>query len=902
MEGSDESGWETGSSRGLHTRVASSDSLVLVHGSRLVSGSRDASNDIGCIVAVTTEVKETGRVPSSTDDFDNQIGSSGVCGNEVVDPEARLMEPGEISLRQWLDKPERSVDILECLLIFRQIVEAVNMAHSQGIVVHNVRPSCFIMSSFNRVSFIESASCSSSGSDSSADGVNSKTGGDQSCSLPFSHALPRQRIMEEEDRDSPPEVFPAGVFRRAPETSCMRSGSETEERKIDEDSNVGEVENRKKSFPLKQILLMELNWYTSPEEAGGGSSSFSSDIYRLGVLLFELFCTFSSTEEKLSTMSNLRHRVLPPQLLLKWPKEASFCLWLLHPQPNTRPKMSEVLQSDFLNDPRDNLEEREAAIKSREEIEEQELLLEFLLQLQQKKQEVADKLQDTICCLSSDIEEVMKQQSILKKKGSPYTELSKEGHLALEKVHNPSACPIRNEDSISSGSRKRFRPGLHINSEEKIIEHSTESQASEPRSENTESIISKSSRLMKNFKKLESAYFSTRCRLVKPTGKLVQRNSAVGSVGRGSVVRTEGSSVDNLACKEGQSEGRKSGWINPFLEGLCKYLSFSKFKVRADLKQGDLLNSSNLVCSLGFDRDKEFFATAGVNRKIKIFECDAILNEEHDIHYPVTEMVSRSKLSSISWNSYIKSQIASSDFEGVVQVWDVSRGQAYLEMREHERRVWSVDFSQADPTKLASGSDDGAIKLWNINQAGSVGTIRTKANVCCVQFPPDSARSLAVGSADHKIYCFDLRNTRAPWCTLVGHTKTVSYVKFIDSTTLVSASTDNSLKLWDLTMNTSRVIDSPVQTFTGHTNLKNFVGLSVSDGYIATGSETNEVFVYHKAFPMPVLSFKFNSTDPLSGHEVNDATQFISSVCWRGQSTTLVAANSTGNIKLLEMA
>lgn len=38
-------------------------------------------------------------------------------------------------------------------------------------------------------------------------------------------------------------------------------------------------------------------------------------------------------------------------------------------------------------------------------------------------------------------------------------------------------------------------------------------------------------------------------------------------------------------------------------------------------------------------------------------------------------------------------------------------------MGEHERRVWSIDFSSADPTILASGSDDGSVKLWSINQA-----------------------------------------------------------------------------------------------------------------------------------------------------------------------------------------
>ncbi|CAH2036542.1 unnamed protein product [Thlaspi arvense] len=775
----------------------------------------------------------------------------------------RALECEDVSLRKWLDNPHRTVDAFECFHVFRQIVEVVNAAHSQGIVVHNVRPSCFVMSSFNHVSFIESASCSDSGSD---------------------EEIPKETTTRSQE---------SGSSRIEEFLSQRRSKQLLEEAK-------------KQPFPMKQILAMEMSWYTSPEEDNGSSSTCASDVYRLGVLLFELFCTVSSRDEKSRTMSSLRHRVLPPQILLNWPKEASFCLWLLHPEPSYRPSMSELLQSEFINEPRESLEDREAAIELRDRIEEQELLNEFLFLLQQRKQEAADKLRDTISLLSSDIDQVVKRQLSLKQKGNVV----------------PSFLV----------SRKRIRQGVEGAATEENNEDITIDEE-EPKLDDTlESTLLESSRLMANFKKLESVYFATRYRQIKAAASekpLARYYSALSSDGRSS----EKSSVSNPTqpLKDPISDSsRQGGWIDPFLEGLCKYLTFSKLRVKADLKQGDLLNSSNLVCAIGFDRDGEFFATAGVNKKIKIFECESIINDGRDIHYPVVELASRSKLSGICWNSYIKSQIASSNFEGVVQVWDVARSQLVTEMKEHEKRVWSIDISSADPTLLASGSDDGSVKLWSINQAKilnpflglsswrdvcmlvvefvfcsfqgvSIGTIKTKANVCCVQFPSDSGRSLAFGSADHKVYYYDLRHPKLPLCTMTGHNKTVSYVRFVDSSTLVSSSTDNTLKLWDLTMSNSGVNETPLHSFMGHTNVKNFVGLSVSDGYIATGSETNEVYVYHKAFPMPVLSYNFKNIDPVSGLEVDDASQFISSVCWRGQSSTVVAANSTGNIKILEM-
>lgn len=324
---------------------------------------------------------------------------------------------------------------------------------------------------------------------------------------------------------------------------------------------------------------------------------------------------------------------------------------------------SEVLRSEFLNRPTSKLEERVAAIKLTEEIEDEELLLEFLLHLKQRKQEVADRLRDSICFISADVQEVQDQRSILLQ--NSYPELDTGGRSATSTLDHP----VADVDSSCFASRKRFRSEFNNGVGEEELGHL---MAEAPRS-GTElqiqvSIASKSSRLMKNFKKLEAAYFSTRRRGSRSTRRPESKQLQGTSSGTGSAVRTERSSVDDVVLQEGRGGGRRNEWINPFLEGLCKYLSFSRLKVKADLKQGDLLNSMNLVCSMDFDRDNEFFATAGVNKKIKVFECDMILNEDRGIHYPVVEMSNRSKLSCICWNGYIKSQIASSDFEGVVQV------------------------------------------------------------------------------------------------------------------------------------------------------------------------------------------------------------------------------------------
>ncbi|WZZ49714.1 hypothetical protein YC2023_049821 [Brassica napus] len=323
-------------------------------------------------------------------------------------------------------------------------------------------------------------------------------------------------------------------------------------------------------------------------------------------------------------------------------------------------------------------------------------------------------------------------------------------------------------------------------------------------------------------------------------------------------------SDNSVVRREGYSYG-----LADFQSVLTTFTRYSRLRVIAEIRHGDIFHSANIVSSKGqiiflapvaplscslydieFDRDDELFATAGVSRCIKVFDFSSVVNEPADIQCPIVEMSTRSKLSCLSWNKHEKNHIASSDYEGIVTVWDVTTRQSLMEYEEHEKRAWSVDFSRTEPSMLVSGSDDC--------KEASVLNIDMKANICCVKYNPGSSNFIAVGSADHHIHYYDLRNISQPLHVFSGHKKAVSYVKFLSNNELASASTDSTLRLWDVKDNLPEITK-------------------------------------------PVTSHRFGSLD-MEEAEEEAGSYFISAVCWKSDSPTMLTANSQGTIKVLVLA
>ncbi|KAJ1936474.1 hypothetical protein GGF37_005594, partial [Kickxella alabastrina] len=343
----------------------------------------------------------------------------------------------------------------------------------------------------------------------------------------------------------------------------------------------------------------------------------------------------------------------------------------------------------------------------------------------------------------------------------------------------------QSSETFNDGARARECAAIVVCGKKNQMAEGAQVPNNAPLSADETALLPRNKRVEEHFADLESFYFNTRMR-------------GVGEEG-----------------------------LDEFLETLTTFARHEKFRPVATLRYGDSTASTAIVASIEFDRDDEIFAVAGVTRKIKIYDYGNVIEQaeawselaqyqqqkrgrqqqqqQHSqdwwnreveagstngggggddsgmmataLQYPVAEFTNRSKISCLSFNPYIKSQLACSDYDGTVSLWDVGVGTSTLSLGEHEKRAWSVDFSHVDPTRLCSGSDDGKVKIWTTNRRASVMTIEGKANVCCVRFNPLHGNILSFGSADHNVHCFDLRSPKQPLCVLRGHRKAVSYTR-----------------------------------------------------------------------------------------------------------------------------
>lgn len=214
-----------------------------------------------------------------------------------------------VILREWLKAAQNKVNKMDNLRIFRQIVKLVDFSHSQGIVLKELWPSCFKLLPSNRIIYLGSSvhtDLSENVLDHDVPRIEldqiDKRPMEQNL-LPFDHHCAKKQKFSDNVIHTRrlPHSATSSSFKTAsvsfgrggkllgPDSRSLPSGNQNLKLEFKSQSRFSVPLASDMSSPLTSVnFTSEEKWYSSPEQLSERRLTFSSNIYSLGVLLFEV--------------------------------------------------------------------------------------------------------------------------------------------------------------------------------------------------------------------------------------------------------------------------------------------------------------------------------------------------------------------------------------------------------------------------------------------------------------------------------------------------------------------------------------------------------------------------------------------------------------------------------------
>ena len=222
-------------------------------------------------------------------------------------------------------------------------------------------------------------------------------------------------------------------------------------------------------------------------------------------------------------------------------------------------------------------------------------------------------------------------------------------------------------------------------------------------------------------------------------------------------------------------------------------------------------------------------------------------------------------------------RLATGGFERPVHIWDLETGQEALILRGHTELIHDLAFSP-DGEQLASASMDGTAKVWDASGVATKSeaermTLRGHTSaVMGVAFHPDSNR-LATASSDETVRLWDM-TTGAELTTLRGHTGMPAGVIFSqDGRILATGSYGGVVKIWDVES------AKEIRTFRG-VAASGGVALSPDGQRVAVRVEADSICIWNTETGKEELSPFPGHSGPIEGVVFSPDGQQLATASW----------------------
>ena len=142
---------------------------------------------------------------------------------------------------------------------------------------------------------------------------------------------------------------------------------------------------------------------------------------------------------------------------------------------------------------------------------------------------------------------------------------------------------------------------------------------------------------------------------------------------------------------------------------------------------------------------------------------------------------------------------------GEITIWETARWAQMAQIEAHGKLVNALAFSP-DGKRLASGSDDGRVKLWDVTTPGptlssivyapAVDRMPPPGGINAVAFSPDG-KTLAWGGDTNQVRLWDIARGEYR-AALEGHTGCVRAVAFSSDGKFLASAADDSITIWPM--------------------------------------------------------------------------------------------------------
>ncbi len=291
-----------------------------------------------------------------------------------------------------------------------------------------------------------------------------------------------------------------------------------------------------------------------------------------------------------------------------------------------------------------------------------------------------------------------------------------------------------------------------------------------------------------------------------------------------------------------------------------------------DIETGQVIRSydghSDSVVSVSLSPDGLTLATASADGTAKLWRLDT--------RQPLATLRGHpGGLTAVAFSSDGKTLATTGQY--TVKLWDVASAREIATLRGYKWWVLDAAFSPEGNT-LATAGSDGAIKLWDVKQRREISAIRGDgATINSVRFSPDG-KWLTAAVADGTVRVYEASSQKLVQ-TLRGHTARVPSVAFSpDGKTLVSGSLDHTVRVWDF-MNQRDAL-----TLDAHSDWISGLAFSPNGRTIATASKDATVKLWDIASARSIMTLPH--------------PQWVNSLAWSPDGTRLATADDDMLVRL----